>query len=572
MFGLRRNARLGLISAMVCAGKRFLAIWGLSLCILMLAASAVFAQSSSREDRSARLLDEAFQAAQWGFISSAGSAIRQMQLRRETGDGPLANLLRRRQTLADLQQGKEAELAALGRDAGASTEAQATRLSGDIEALRIEIDALDATLGADFPAYAQLTRPQPLSIAQAQAALRPGDGLLFIFSGENDTYSWVITPEMAAWHRVGLGRASLATQVSNIRATLDPTSLARGAMDISQGDTGPRIAPFNRTEAFLIYAEQIAPLIPFMTGVEHLYSVVDGPLTGLPLSLLPTQLIDGADDSPETLRNTPWFFQDYALTTLPSVDSLPLIAAAGARVASAKMSFLGFGDPDFRGTATATSSQSLMRSGQADLEGIRGLAPLPYTRIELNRIAQTLGASDRQLYLGAAATEDAVKSADLGAADVIVFATHGLLSGDVRGLAQPALVLSPPERATGRDDGLLTASEISALSLDADWVVLSACNTAGSDGHPDAEGLSGLARAFLFAGARSIMVSHWPVRDDAAARLTTGTFAKLSDQSGVARKSRALQAAMQEMLLDTSDPSLAHPAAWAPFVLVGEGG
>ena len=107
--------------------------------------------------------------------------------------------------------------------------------------------------------------------------------------------------------------------------------------------------------------------------------------------------------------------------------------------------------------------------------------------------------------------------------------------------------------------------------MNADWVILSACNTAAGDGTPGAEGLSGLARAFLFAGARSILVSHWPVRDDVAATLTTQTLRQLNDQPGLPR-SEALHRAMLGVMVDGSDPTLAHPSAWAPFVVVGEGG
>ena len=147
----------------------------------------------------------------------------------------------------------------------------------------------------------------------------------------------------------------------------------------------------------------------------------------------------------------------------------------------------------------------------------------------------------------------------------------GLGSGRVGvGAAEPALVLTPPEVASATNDGLLTASEIADMSHSAEWVILSACNTAGGDGRPDAEGLSGLARAFLVAGAETLMVSHWPVRDDAAARLTTDAFSALT-RDDIQSKSSALQASMQAMLEDGSDPTLAHPAAWAPFILVGDG-
>ena len=111
------------------------------------------------------------------------------------------------------------------------------------------------------------------------------------------------------------------------------------------------------------------------------------------------------------------------------------------------------------------------------------------------------------------------------------FATHGLIASETesiaKSLAEPALLLTPPETASETDDGLLTASEVTELKLDADWVVLSACNTAAGGEKGDAEALSGLARAFFYAGARALLVSHWYVDSQAAVKITTGAFAEL---------------------------------------------
>ena len=130
------------------------------------------------------------------------------------------------------------------------------------------------------------------------------------------------------------------------------------------------------------------------------------------------------------------------------------------------------------------------------------------------------------------------------------------------------LVLTPPEKGSEPDDGLLTAGEISQLKLDADWVVLSACNTAAPDGTPGADGLSGLARAFFYAGARSLLVSHWSVSSDAAVALTTRMF---DESSKGVPKAEALRRSMLALMANTDKPYFAHPAFWAPFVVVGEG-
>jgi CHAT domain-containing protein len=171
-------------------------------------------------------------------------------------------------------------------------------------------------------------------------------------------------------------------------------------------------------------------------------------------------------------------------------------------------------------------------------------------------------------------TEATIKKLPLDNYRVVHFATHGLLAGETAQLAkthaEPALVFSPPDTATEVDDGLLTASEVAGLQLDADWVVMSACNTASGIG-PGAEALSGLAKAFIYAGARALLVSHWPVNSYAATMLTSRTFAEMRKDGKIGR-SEALRRAMLALLGDAKRPWAGHPAVWAPFIVVGEGG
>ena len=144
------------------------------------------------------------------------------------------------------------------------------------------------------------------------------------------------------------------------------------------------------------------------------------------------------------------------------------------------------------------------------------------------------------------------------------------MAGDLEN-AEPALVLTPPETGTELDDGLLTAGEVAQLKLNADMVILSACNTAAGDGSEGAEGLSGLAKAFFYAGTRSLLVSHWPVFSDVAVRLTTGMLGYRATHPNSGR-AEALQQSILAVINDTSKPHYAHPIYWAPFVVVGEGG
>ena len=196
---------------------------------------------------------------------------------------------------------------------------------------------------------------------------------------------------------------------------------------------------------------------------------------------------------------------------------------------------------------------------------------LPETFGEIQMIGRLLRSSGEYLFRRDQATEETVKQLKLDDFRVIAFATHALVAGEFSGLSEPALVLTPPPKVTAENDGLLTASEIAQLRLDADWVLLSACNTASSHGDPGAEGLSGLAKAFFYAGSRALLVSHWSVASDATVALTTGTFENMSADGTIGR-AEALRRAMASMINGEQKKHFAHPAFWAPFVIVGDGG
>src|SRR5207237_752200 len=199
----------------------------------------------------------------------------------------------------------------------------------------------------------------------------------------------------------------------------------------------------------------------------------------------------------------------------------------------------------------------------------QALPRLEDTADELRAVAKQLGASLTDIHLRQDASETMVKRARLADYRVVYFATHGLVAGDIKGLGEPSLALSIPDQPTELDDGLLTASEVAQLKLNADWVVLSACNTIAGD-KPGAEALSGLARSFFYAGARALLVSHWAVDSAAATRLTISAFDRLKSNTKMGR-AEALRQAMLGYLNDASSPGNAYPARWGPFALIGEG-
>jgi CHAT domain-containing protein len=212
------------------------------------------------------------------------------------------------------------------------------------------------------------------------------------------------------------------------------------------------------------------------------------------------------------------------------------------------------------------------RAPLAEPGDIRAQMPLPETADELCAVARNVRAGDDDIYLGARATERAVKHLSdrgaLAAYRIVHFATHGTLAGEIAGGGEPGLILTPPAQASSEDDGYLSASEIAALKLDADWVILSACNTAAG-GADNAQALSGLARAFFYAGARALLVSHWAVDSDATVKLITHALASMAADAKAGR-SEALRRSILA-LMENGTPHEAHPAFWAPFVVVGEG-
>jgi CHAT domain-containing protein len=161
-----------------------------------------------------------------------------------------------------------------------------------------------------------------------------------------------------------------------------------------------------------------------------------------------------------------------------------------------------------------------------------------------------------------------------GFTHILHFATHGVLAGQLEGTREPGLILTPPATATVEDDGYLSGSEIAALKLDAEWVILLACNTAGGAGEGEAaEALSGLARVLLRWGAGAAR-SHWEVDSAATVKLITTAVGELAKDKSLGR-AEALRRAMLSVMADTSRPAnwvpAYHPSDWAPFVVVGEG-
>ena len=195
---------------------------------------------------------------------------------------------------------------------------------------------------------------------------------------------------------------------------------------------------------------------------------------------------------------------------------------------------------------------------------------MPESANELRAVSAALGAPDDSLLLGPDATERALRNRPLNDYRVISFATHALVAGDIEGVSEPAIVLTPGLQAGAANDGFLTATKIANLNLDANLVILSACNTAAADGAASGRGLSGLANAFFFAGARSVAVTQWAINSKSAQTLGTGMVTRSAGARG-AGVAEALRRTMVDYISNAKADYLAHPRFWAGFMIAGDG-
>lgn len=403
---------------------------------------------------------------------------------------------------------------------------------------RHALEVTDAELQRTVPNYREIRDQRLLTFTEMQQLLRDGEMLLYLLPSGNQTLALATTNRNAVASTLSISTSVLEAQISKLRTGLDPSKWKN------------TYEPFDRALAYHLYNVLLKPVEPMINHASTLYYVSGAPLASLPLAALVTSAPEGGaagDSSPELLRSTPWLAKKLAIVTMPSALALKRLRAIRPR-SKATQPLLGIGTPVF-------SSGGMPRS--------RGI--LRHAELELRMLATSLHAPDQpNLLLGTQATKAAFYQADPGRRRIIAFATHAI-DQRASGLGEPALVLSPADDAIGTNDGLLPASEIAGLDLQADWIILSACNTAG-DGSTTTNSLT---RAFFQAGARSMLVSHWPIFDRAAAQITVGTINnfELRPERGQAD---ALRKAMISAMMDTSHPLNAHPTTWAAFSLVGE--
>lgn len=559
-----------------------------------LMADASWSASQAAIEEPGVLRAEAFAALQDVLSGSASRAIAQSAARREAEEaGGLGELARERQDFSDQWLAVERQLTASLAESGSSAEAKRINLHEQLQELEARMDQIDSQLRTQAPDYFALIRPQGLDEAAARKLMRPDEVALMLVPTHFGTHVMAVTAQGVTWHRSTWTDDKMKDAVTRLLWDVGANVDVDYATAEEWAEEGEGAYPYDFTTAVELYRELLGPLEEVLTSKTHVFVMASGSLSSLPLGLLVSELPEGPSGDPATLRGADWLADRFALLQIPSLQSIRFLRDfRPASTGGQRLPFLGFGDPVLdghaetrgaRGTGGSTAVQNGFGAlfsgggtrggkGIADISQLNAMASLPGTAVELTAIWEAFGKPKNALYLARQASETAVRSAKLNA-DVIAFATHGILAGEIGGTAEPGLVLTPPEQASADNDGYLSMSEIAGLKVDADWVILSACNTAAGDGSEGASGLSGLARAFFYAGARNLLASYWPVRDDVSARLTVRTV-EIARTNPALTRAQAFQQAMREIRNDPSadseDDTWAHPNAWAPFVFVGD--
>jgi CHAT domain-containing protein len=455
-----------------------------------------------------------------------------------------------------------------------------------------QIQALQAQVEKLSPEYVQLTGVRRVKLEQLQSYLTPTEGVAIFLLGNSSGFVQLIRRDSV----------TIAPVSKTVEQIFEEVKSLRLGLSVEQGN----VQAFDVNKSFALYQSLLGGVDKNLAGLDHLIVVPSGPLASLPFSVLVTAQPNGAD-----YANAAWLVKRFALTHSPSLLSFYDKRSTVPTQQATRM-FLGFGNPTL-GPATgqiknvrlvnapanspAQAVKPIATGGQPNTPAaaakpvakppafaavtcrdggpiprsiLTDMPSLPDTQTELQTVSNFLkGSGPTEFFVGAQATEARLRSIRLSDYRVLYFATHGLLPGELRCQSEPALVLSPPATAavTKIDDGLLDASEISQLKLNADLVVLSACNTAGGGDKFGGEALTGLAEAFFFAGARNLLVTHWSVPSEATTSLMGRVFASLGPDM-TRSSARALQQAQIQML---GIPATSHPVFWGAFVLLGDG-
>jgi CHAT domain-containing protein len=483
-----------------------------------------------------------------GSITSRQIAVATARLAEGARDPRVAEAIRNRDLITDRLDALDRKRAELGADKGANQDVLA-KLDDDIRKTREELGEAGEALQAAAPGFAALVQ-ETVSAKDAQALLAPREALLSVVMADTEGWVFLLRRDHIVVGRLDGGAKRANALVARFRASVEP-----GA------DNQP--PPFDIAAAQDLYGTILGPVASGLTDVDAITVAPSGSLLSIPFGALLT-----GPASADAFDKAPFLIRRMTVAHVPSVASFVNLRQS-AKTAQAPQPWFGMGDYRAPTLRQAVASFPPETCGQSARE-LAALPPLPGSQRELQVASKLLGATGDDEMLGANFTAKNVRAAPLKNYRVLHFATHAVLPGELRCQSEPAVLTSTPEGAPDASGGLLTASQIAQMDLNAELVILAACNTGGDVAAGAGESLSGLARSFFFAGARSLLVTHWDA-NDASTTYLTALFLGSLQANQAAGPAAALAAAQRRMLDEAvgSNAAAGHPFYWAVIALIG---
>jgi tetratricopeptide (TPR) repeat protein len=553
---------------------------------------------------------EAFAAASRNQSRIFSELLRQSDVTRFSGEPAFLALKAARDGAIARLGALNASRSSLSFEAPDSAGARA-EIEKQIQSAERDLARADASLRARYPRFMELVLPLPVTVDELQRRmLRAGEALLTFVLLSERVAVFAVSRERFKSATVPVSRQEVSRQIRGVRRAMDAAASDLFALESLDPET-----------LHALYRSLFAPVEDVLRGADRIIVVADGPAYALPLEMLVTDFGDSVRRVFQQTREDahsrrgallaeygvlPYLGDAYRFTYEPSLTGFASERLYPKPAGRMRQELIAFADPVFgeEGDApglgredrayspsTRAALRLLSRSARRDAREL--LPRLPETAEETRSVA-SLMSGPVDVYLRDRAQERMLKSLDLTGARYLLFSTHGLLGGEFLppppdpasasapgtqpdAGAQPALVLTLVGDLQG-EDGFLTMKEvIEDVHLNAELVVLSACNTAGGAGLTgEGEGFAGLTRAFLYAGARRLLVSHWAVESAATRDLVVDMFRSLragqSAMSAAAAARNRLRATRSDAAMNADGPAVsrAHPFFWAPFVVVGD--
>jgi CHAT domain-containing protein len=568
------------------------------------AQSTIAVLDQVQEARRRELRADLFDTLQWeGYLnSSVTRTLYSTAVIRRLKNKELRQLARRQQLLQnklwDARRGQRVTRST----APMSTAPIAEGSAADIQT---ELQQVLQKIKNRFPNEATQLLPHAESLVNIQKALADDEALLVYSASANHPIVVAISKTSFKAHQVSATTEAIGDKIGGFLKQLDENSRfsaqTRGFLPVSAARSKTGLANPEQVhlakDARGLYDLLVRPVQTVLCGAcdaksiskKHVMLVGAGPIQLLPFQALLTGPLPADPEAAADLAKWPWLIKRHALSVLPSVHQIKTARDPAAKAARKlpRFRFIGFGNPLVGDAAIQARSPlyevKLRQSGTSPgnpnaMPNLRTwFSSVPGSATEIEGIARALEVPQGHVHLGDAARESRLKILRLEEFSIISFATHSVRAGQFPGLKEPGLLMSPPPFGRRRspelvklDNGILTASEIVDLKLNAELVLLSACRTAGG-GQILGDAFSGLPRAFLQAGARALLVTHWDIGDDSAILLSTRFVKKMKQEKGI-RYALALQTAILALMQEPGRPEYSHPRVWAPYTLMGDGG